>query len=344
VEYLKKATLMAAIWTVAIVVAMVVALPFFDHSRSQHLEKVTLQLNWFPDGEHAYLYLAKKAIFPEHGFDVELLPGKGSELSAKLVAAGSVNFALTAPETALAVNEQGGKLVSVGIVYDKTPVVIYSKPDTKIYNLDDLCDKKLGTLFGSSTYLQYSGLVKLGLIDSQCIKEQRVDPRSGPDLLRAGSIEALMYFGHYVEVFKKKDSIDYNKIRFSQVLADRGMSLIGMVLVTNEATLKRLGEQKVQHFANSVKKAIIAAKNDPNDAILALVAANPSVNETLEQIKLESVLEMICGLGKNACQSALGQTTDIWKATAITARRMGLIRDESSWEKIVKAAFMNGLD
>lgn len=79
-----------------------------------------------PGREHAYLYMGKENLFQGNGFDVEIAGGSGSELSAKLTAAGEAEFGLMGPDALLGVVQEGGKLISLGVVYDKTPVVIYS--------------------------------------------------------------------------------------------------------------------------------------------------------------------------------------------------------------------------
>lgn len=73
-------------------------------------------------------------------------------------------------------------------------------------------------------------------------KEVPVDGRSGPGLLDAGKIDALTYYGHYVDAFEAKSGKKYNQIHLSEYFPN----LYGMVLATSERTLKRLGRKRLR--------------------------------------------------------------------------------------------------
>jgi NitT/TauT family transport system substrate-binding protein len=317
---------------VVVVVSSFVILNYLNRSPSgNEMIEVNLQLNWFPDGEHSYFYLAKnKKLFREAGFDVTLSGGKGSELSSKLLAGNSVDFALTGADALLGVVEQGGDLKSLGIVYNKTPVVIYSLSKKNIKSLSDLEGKRLGVLIGSNTYIQYKGLLKKeNLIDIGVI-EVPVDGRAAPVLLNEGDIDALMYYDQYVDTFEKKFGLDYNKIKFSDYL-----NIYGMVLATNEKTIKRLGKENIDKFVNVVRESIALAYNNPEDAINALSLYVPNIDKGLELVKLKSILKIVCNDSIGSCGNSLTQTNDGWVATSETALELGVINNRDVWENVI---------
>lgn len=298
------------------------------------LVKVKVQLNWFPDGEHAYWYLAKEEhLFEKHGFAVEIVGGRGSELAAKMLAGRSVNFALIGPDALLAINQQGGSLKSLGVIYDKTPVVIYSLSDSKIDSFNDLAGKKLGVLIGSNTYIQYKGLISDGVIPTD-IEEVPVDGRSGPELLNGKKIDALTYYGHYVDSFSQKyhDQYSYKQLKFSEVL-----DMYGMVLATNEQTYRKLGPERIKEFVAIVREAISLANDDSEKAIRSLLREYSNLDAESEKAKLDSVLNMACNDILN-CSDALSQNRDGWITSIETILKLGVIEKEKGIEKLIPIA------
>lgn len=292
--------------------------------------KVKVQLNWFPDGEHAYWYLAKEEhLFEKHGFDLEIVGGRGSELAGKMLAGGTVNFALIGPDALLAINQQGGSLKSLGVIYDKTPVVIYSLSESKINSFNDLVGKKLGVLIGSNTYIQYKGLVSEGIIPAG-IEEVPVDGRSGPELLNNMKIDALTYYGHYVDSFNQKyhNQYSYKQLKFSESL-----DMYGMVLATNEQTYRKLGPERIREFVEIVKEGIVLANDDSEKAINSLLREFSSLDAESEKVKLESVLNMACGEISN-CPNALSQNREGWITSIETIIRLGVIKKDKAEELI----------
>lgn len=307
--------------------------PYFAQTDSAKKPiKVTIKLNWYPDGEHAYLYLAKEHLFPDNGFDVEISGGTGSDLSAKLTAAGNSDFGLMGPDALLGVVQQGGKLLSVGVLYDRTPVVIYSPIKENITDLTQL-KGKIGVLLGSNTYIQYKGLEKKGLIKSDDVKDVPVDGRSGPEKLDAGELDTLTYYGHYVDAREVELGNKYNQIHFSKYLPN----LYGMVLAINEDTMQRLGRENVKIFVDLIKQSLLKARENPKEAINALKRANEGKikNDNAEQAKLESVLKMACKEEGSGCSHALEQTPEGWKGTAQTVKELGIIKDEELWRSVL---------
>ena len=67
-----------------------------DSHQNSKMEKVTLLLDWFPNVDHAPLYVAQEnKIFGKHGLEVELLWGGDPDAPLKLVAAGEYPFAVS---------------------------------------------------------------------------------------------------------------------------------------------------------------------------------------------------------------------------------------------------------
>src|SRR4051794_35867239 len=64
-----------------------------SNSSGNELDKVTLTLNWYPYGEHAPFYYGKQQkIFENHGIDLEIRAGQGSQKTVQATGAGQTDF------------------------------------------------------------------------------------------------------------------------------------------------------------------------------------------------------------------------------------------------------------
>ena len=78
-----------------IVVGLTLMLALAWSDAASAADRVRFRLNWVPGAEYAPYYLGKeKGFFAAEGIDVEILPGEGSTVTAKLVGNRSAEFGL----------------------------------------------------------------------------------------------------------------------------------------------------------------------------------------------------------------------------------------------------------
>jgi hypothetical protein len=294
---------------------------------------VKIQLNWFPDAEHAYIYYGiDKEIFKEAGFNVEVISGRGSEFSSRALASGSVDFALVGGDSLLAIASQGAEVISLGVIYKKSPVVIYSKKSESINSPQDLYGKTVGVLLGSNTYTQYKGLIKVHSLDTSKYVEKPVDGRSAPIMLNSGEIDALTFYTHYVSGLEKEFSEEYNEIFFSNYF-----DIYGMSLSTNLKSIDRIGSNGISRFMNAIKKSLEKTIEFPLDALESLERlTNKDINLESKSAELSRFIEMVCGT-KTPCDfnTLLTQSSDGWQNSAQTALMFNLISDPNIADNIM---------
>ena len=75
---------------------------------------ITLQLNWKPEPEFGGFYAAD---FKAHGLDVAIAPGGVSTVTADLLGAGNVPFAIVSADEIPKAREQGEHVVALFAVY-----------------------------------------------------------------------------------------------------------------------------------------------------------------------------------------------------------------------------------
>src|SRR3989454_7327396 len=94
---------------------------------AQSTQRVTFALNWFAVGDHAAYWVAlEKGYYRARGLDVELQNSKGSGDSIAKVDTGRADIGLADAAVVIAAVSRGGKIKGGGMVFDKTPLNIWS--------------------------------------------------------------------------------------------------------------------------------------------------------------------------------------------------------------------------
>src|SRR5476649_2998042 len=90
-------------------------------------EKFTFALNWFAVGDHAAYWVAlDKGYYKAKGLDVTLENSKGSGDSIAKVDTGRADAGLADAAVVVPFIAKGGTIKVVGMVFDKTPLNIFS--------------------------------------------------------------------------------------------------------------------------------------------------------------------------------------------------------------------------
>ena len=94
---------------------------------AQSSQKFTFALNWFAVGDHAAYWVAlDKGYFAQRGLEVTLENSKGSGDSIAKVDTGRADAGLADTAVVIASLARTAKIKIVGMVFDKTPLNIFS--------------------------------------------------------------------------------------------------------------------------------------------------------------------------------------------------------------------------
>src|SRR5256885_4797684 len=119
---------------------------------AQSTQRVTFALNWFAVGDHAAYWVAlEKGYYRARGLDVELQNSKGSGDSIAKVDTGRADIGLADAAVVIAAVSRGGKIKVVGMVFDKTPLNIWSRKEAPITK-----DRKSTRLNSSHLVISYA--------------------------------------------------------------------------------------------------------------------------------------------------------------------------------------------
>ena len=140
-------------------------------------EKFNFALNWFAVGDHAAYWVAlEKGYYKAKGLDVTLENSKGSGDSIAKVDTGRADAGLADAAVVIASNARGTTIKTVGMVFDKTPLNIFSLKSNALLKPKDLEGKSLGAPPGDSQRQMFPAFAKVNGIDVSKVTWVNIEP------------------------------------------------------------------------------------------------------------------------------------------------------------------------
>lgn len=269
------------------VIGVTLALAMVSAKAAWALDRVDFRLDWVPGAEFAPFYLGKeKGFFAEQGIDLNVLPGEGSTVTAKLVGNGSTPFGLASSDVVLISNSRGLPLVSIGIAYQELPGGVIFPTSSGIKKLTDLYGRTLGVQLKSSTEQQWHAVAKIQGIDESKIKEVPAD-RAIAQLIANKSIDAgiAFYFNDGLKLVSEGIPMSY--ISFS----DSGLKFYADALITNPDLIKK-NPDLVKRFSRAFVKSWTYALAHQDEALKSFLDQNPTVDAKYSAMKLPVAMKM----------------------------------------------------
>jgi putative hydroxymethylpyrimidine transport system substrate-binding protein len=260
-----------------------------DVLESGEPQGLTLMLDYFPNADHAGIYVAEaNGDFADAGLDVTIRQPPDPAAPIKQVAAGRVDLAISYEPEVLRARDQGLRVVSVGAVVRKPLASIISLPKAGIRTPADLDGKTVGTagIDYQSAYLQ-TILTDAG-VDPSSVTERNVGFNFVPALL-TGRVEATLgAFWNYEGTQLRLDGRKPRIIRMEQAGVPTYDEL---VLVANEDALERDGG-KIRAFVSALARGTRQLARDPDRGVQALLDANPDLDPKLQRAVVEVTLPL----------------------------------------------------
>jgi len=259
-------------------------------------EKLTLDLDFYPNPDHAGIYMAQEeGFFKEAGLEVAINSPSDPSAPLKDVAAGHADLAITYEPELMLAHEEGLDVVAVAALVNRplTSLMWLKKGDVK-----GVADLK-GKLKGKT--VSYAGipyqeafmrtiLARAGLKPSD-INLVNVGFGLLPSLI-SGKAQAML--GGYSNV----EGVDLQQRGKEPVITP--VDQLGvptydeLILVARRATLEEDGA-KIRLFISALKRGTEAAVANPKLATEALLAANSSLEPKLTEAQVEATLPLLEG-------------------------------------------------
>jgi NitT/TauT family transport system substrate-binding protein len=203
---------------------------------AQPLQKVTFALNWFAVGDHAAYWVAlDKGYYKARGLDVELQNSKGSGDSIAKVDTGRADVGLADSAVVIAAVGRGAKIKVVGMVFDKTPLNVWSWKDAPITRPKDLEGKTIGAPPGDGQRQVFPAFAKLHGIDPSKVTWVNVEPAAKIPALAERRVNAVADYTTGLPFYEKAMGKG-NPVMMPWV--EHGFDMYSMSIIASEKTMK----------------------------------------------------------------------------------------------------------
>lgn len=289
---------------------------------AQDLTQVTLALDWYPNANHAGIYVARdRGYFTEAGLDVEIFTPADPTTVLQTVGAGRDTFGITYHNDVLQARSQEVPVVSVAALVQHPLNSIMVLESSDIMSPADLAGKTVAMTGVPSdeayleTILRHEGLslddvemVNVGFDLMPAVMSERADAAIG------------VYWTHETILAEREG----NPVRYFRVEEYGVPDFYELVLVTGEETIESQAGT-VTAFLGALRQGYHDAADDLEGALELLLAESPDLVEEVER----EGLELLAPLWTDDGQVPFGtQTVERWSAYAEWAKSEGIL-DES---------------
>ena len=171
---------------------------------AQAAEKFTFALNWFAVGDHAAYWVAlDKGYFTQRGLDVTLENSKGSGDSIAKVDTGRADAGLADTVPVIGADARGAKVKIVGMVFDKTPLNVFSRKEAPITKPKDLEGKTIGAPPGDGQRQVFPAFAKLHHLDSDKVTWVNIEPTAKMAALAEKRVDVIADYSTGLPFYEK---------------------------------------------------------------------------------------------------------------------------------------------
>jgi putative hydroxymethylpyrimidine transport system substrate-binding protein len=254
------------------------------------LQRVTLELDFFPNADHAAIYAAiANGDFARAGLDV--VPEAPSDPSAplKLLAAGRADLAISYEPELLLARDKGLALVSIGALVQQPLTSIISIGNKRITSVAQLDGKKIGTAGIPYQSAELQTALQGAGVQTSSVKEINVGFDLVPAML-AGKVDATLGgFWNYEGV---QLTLAHKQPHVIQIQNAGVPSYNELVIVAREDQARRSGAL-LRAFMQGLTRGENAVRADPSRGVQALLKAAPDLNARLQLASVRNTLPVV---------------------------------------------------
>ncbi len=222
-----------------VIIGLLVALGGGAPWAQQPPQKVVFALNWFPVGDHAAYWVAlEKGYYRQRGLDVDMQNSKGSGDSIAKVDTGRADVGLADSAVVIASAARGTKIKVVGMVFDKSPLNIWSRKEAPITKPKDLEGKSVAAPPGDGQRQMFPAFARLNGIDQSKVTWVNVEPAAKVPALAEKRVDAVADYTTGLPFYEKAIGKG-NAVMLPW--ADHGFDMYSMSIIASEKTMKERG-------------------------------------------------------------------------------------------------------
>ncbi|MGA1197757.1 MAG: ABC transporter substrate-binding protein, partial [Candidatus Latescibacterota bacterium] len=129
-------------------------------SNTDSNDQVELILDWKSQMEHAGFFVAKtKGFYEEVGIDINILEGTAAPTAARVFGNGTYKLGVASGAATVMARAQGIPIVSLAVINQHSPVVVYALTEKNIKEPKDLIGKRIGVNVGGTKHREFQAFL-----------------------------------------------------------------------------------------------------------------------------------------------------------------------------------------
>jgi putative hydroxymethylpyrimidine transport system substrate-binding protein len=298
-------------------------------------EKLTLDLDFYPNADHAGIFMAEKeGFFKEAGLEVAINSPSDPAAPLKEVAAGRADLAITYEPEVMLAHEKGLDVVAVAALVNRPLTSLMWLKSSGIKSVAGLKGKTVS--FAGIPYQEafLKTILARAKVPASSVKAVNVGFGLLPSLI-SGSAQAML--GGYSNV----EGVDLQQRGKDPVITP--VDQLGvptydeLVIVARRSTLEEEGE-RIRLFLSSLRRGTEAAVADPKAATEAILAANTDLEPKLAEAEVNATLPLLSA--RTAGKPYGWMNPEEWEAFAGWMRDEELIGEQPKASELLSNAYL----
>ncbi len=242
-------------------------------------DRVIMQLDWLPTGEHAaYFAGQQRGFWREEGIDISVTRGYGSGDTVSKLAAGTTQFALADIGALLAARaRQNVPVRAISAVYTHSPHSLFVLRSSGITSFKGLEGKRIAITPGNSHRLYFPEVARRAGTDPDRITWVNTDASAMAVMLIAKRVDAAPLYSlhHY---YQNKAARRAGEEIVVLPFVETGFAIYAPVLIAHENMIER-NPDLVKRFLRAAWRSLQWTNENQAEACQLHVRSNPTVEQ-----------------------------------------------------------------
>jgi putative hydroxymethylpyrimidine transport system substrate-binding protein len=259
-------------------------------------QSINLMLDWFPNADHVGLYQAlASGDFAKAGLNVHVQVPTDPATPLQLLAAGKIDVAISYEPELLLARDKGAPLVAIGAIVQRPLTSIVSLGSKHITTPAQLRGKRVGDAGIPYQHAYLTSILQRANVPVSSVKEINVGDNLVPAML-SGRVDATLgAYWNYEAIQLEQAGKHPTVIHVENVGVPDYDEL---VVVTREDEIANR-TNILRRFIQALARGYEAVRANPQAAVNALVAANPSLSSKLQLASVRATLSSFFPAGAN---------------------------------------------
>jgi NitT/TauT family transport system substrate-binding protein len=232
-------------------------------SAADHMK---MTFNWVADtGYIPFLYADELGFYKDAGIEMEFEQGRGSLVTAQLIAQGKADVGYADSGAAISVAAKGGPIKIIAIINQANSYGIVSLADSGIKTPKDLVGKKIAVCPGCAQVVLLDAMIAAQHLDLAEVQVENVQESAFAGLLTEKKVDGVAQDPQTIMVPLSQKGIATQIMYFR----DHGVALVSFGLIANVDKLTA-NPDLYKRFVAASLKGLAAAIKDPEAGVDAL--------------------------------------------------------------------------